>query len=99
MPPSSTPSDPKTITATVKRTLATHAMLAPGDRVLVGVSGGPDSMALLHLLSQMSHELAIHLAVAHLNHCLRGVSADRDAEAVFRKQPHWAAAAIWDGLR
>ncbi len=57
-------------------------MLAPGDRVLVGVSGGPDSMALLHLLSRMAPELKIRLGVAHLNHCLRGASADRDAEVV-----------------
>ncbi len=57
-------------------------MLTPGDRVLVGVSGGPDSVALLHLLSRLAPELKIHLGVAHLNHCLRGASADRDAEVV-----------------
>jgi tRNA(Ile)-lysidine synthase len=64
-------------------------MLVPGDRVLVGVSGGPDSMALLHLLSRLAPELKIRLGVAHLNHCLRGRSADRDAGAVNR-----AAAAL-----
>ncbi len=57
-------------------------MLVPGDRVLVGVSGGPDSMALLHLLSRMAPELEISLGVAHLNHCLRGASADGDAKVV-----------------
>jgi tRNA(Ile)-lysidine synthase len=64
-------------------------MLVPGDRVLVGVSGGPDSMALLHLLSRLAPEFNIRMGVAHLNHCLRGESADRDAGAVNR-----AAAAL-----
>jgi tRNA(Ile)-lysidine synthase len=89
MPPSSTPSDPDRLLATVQQTLAAHHMLVPGDRVLVGVSGGPDSMALLHLLSRLAPELKIRLGVAHLNHCLRGRSADRDAGAVNR-----AAAAL-----
>jgi tRNA(Ile)-lysidine synthase len=57
-------------------------MTAPGDRVLVGVSGGPDSMALLHLLNRLAPDLKIRLGVAHLNHGLRGESADRDAEMV-----------------
>jgi tRNA(Ile)-lysidine synthase len=60
-------------------------MLAPGDRVLVGVSGGPDSMALLHVLSRLASELNIRLGVAHLNHCLRGPAADHDAEVVRRE--------------
>jgi tRNA(Ile)-lysidine synthase len=82
MPPFSTPSDPKTLQATVEQTLATHSMLVPGDRVLVGVSGGPDSMALLHLLDRMAPKLKINVGVAHLNHCLRGASAQKDADLV-----------------
>ena len=89
MPPSSTPSDPDDLLATVRQTLAAHHMLAPGDRVLVGVSGGPDSMVLLHLLVRLAPGLEIGLGVAHLNHCLRGTSADKDAS--FVKQ---AAAAL-----
>ena len=50
--------------------------------MLVGVSGGPDSMALLHLLSRLAPGLKIRIGVAHLNHCLRGASADRDAAVV-----------------
>ena len=57
-------------------------MVAPGERILIGVSGGPDSMALLYLLHRLSPPLKLQLGVAHLNHCLRGVSADRDAEVV-----------------
>ena len=68
----------------MRRTLARFDMLSPGDRVLVGVSGGVDSMTLLHLLHQMAPELGIDISVAHLNHGLRGASADRDAERVRR---------------
>ncbi|WP_372682709.1 tRNA lysidine(34) synthetase TilS, partial [Desulfosarcina sp.] len=82
MPPFSATSETTILLATVEQTLATHHMTAPGDRVLVGVSGGPDSMALLHLLSRLAPDLKIRLGVAHLNHCLRGASADRDAEVV-----------------
>jgi tRNA(Ile)-lysidine synthase len=59
-------------------------MLVPGDRVLIGVSGGPDSMVLLHLLNHMSLGLDIRLGVAHLHHDLRGAAADRDARLVRR---------------
>ena len=86
MPPSSNafdpPSDVDDLLATVERTLTAHAMLAPGDRVLVGVSGGPDSMVLIHLLSRLAPVLRIRLGVAHLNHCLRGALAEKDAEVV-----------------
>jgi tRNA(Ile)-lysidine synthase len=84
MPPSSTPSDPGDLLTTVQQTLADHHMLTPGDRVLIGVSGGPDSMALLHLLDRLAAGLKIRLGIAHLNHCLRGPSADNDASVVNR---------------
>ncbi|MDQ0285368.1 tRNA(Ile)-lysidine synthase [Desulfofundulus luciae] len=57
-------------------------MISPGDKVLVGVSGGPDSVALLHLLWRMKGELHISLAVAHLNHMFRGEEARADARLV-----------------
>jgi len=57
-------------------------MMPKGTPVLVGVSGGPDSMALLHALMALSDHLSIQLGVAHLNHCLRPGAADRDARFV-----------------
>jgi len=48
----------------------------------VAVSGGPDSMALLHALYALRDELGLRLVVAHLDHCLRGESSRRDAEFV-----------------
>lgn len=57
-------------------------MVSPGEKVLVAVSGGPDSVALLHALCSESDELGITLHVAHLNHSFRGEASDKDAEYV-----------------
>ena len=51
-------------------------------KVLVGVSGGPDSVCLLHILDQLKDALGVRLHVAHLNHMLRGVESDADASYV-----------------
>jgi tRNA(Ile)-lysidine synthase len=60
-------------------TISEYGMFQPGDAVLMGVSGGPDSVALFHILHCLSEELKIRLAVGHLNHCLRGKSSENDA--------------------
>ncbi|OGO22924.1 MAG: tRNA lysidine(34) synthetase TilS [Chloroflexi bacterium RBG_16_50_9] len=56
-------------------------LIPPGQKVLVAVSGGPDSVCLLHILLKLQNELNIKLHVAHLNHQLRG--GDSDADAVY----------------
>lgn len=55
----------------VKKTISKYEMLQPGDGVVIGVSGGPDSMALLRVLWELRPELHLSLYVAHLNHGLR----------------------------
>ena len=55
-----------------------------GRIVLVGVSGGPDSVCLVHLLNQLKESLSVRLHIAHLNHMLRGASSDGDARYVER---------------
>ena len=60
----------------------THPVLVPGDRVLVAVSGGPDSVALLHVLHELRDELGLHLEAAHLQHGIRGAEAQEDARFV-----------------
>ncbi len=59
-----------------------HRLLDRGDAVVVGVSGGPDSVALLHLLHQLVEPWGLRLHVAHLHHGIRGLDADADAEYV-----------------
>jgi len=66
----------------VKTTIRKYNMFVPGDRVLVGVSGGPDSVALIHLLDSMSQKLQIELFIAHLDHSFRGRESAEDAEFV-----------------
>lgn len=68
----------------VRKTIEKHDMISPGDRVIIGVSGGPDSLCLLHILNQLKKELDIELFIAHINHCLRGVEADLDEEFVIQ---------------
>ncbi|MDO8588599.1 MAG: tRNA lysidine(34) synthetase TilS [Armatimonadota bacterium] len=63
-------------------TVRKHCMFSPGETVIVAVSGGADSVALLHALWTLKESLALSLHVAHLNHGIRGRQADRDAEFV-----------------
>jgi tRNA(Ile)-lysidine synthetase-like protein len=65
---------------TVKRTISDYTMLATGENVLVALSGGADSVALLLSL----RELGYPVRAFHLNHCLRGAESDRD-EAFCRR--------------
>jgi len=64
----------------VLKTINDHAMFKPGDNVVVAVSGGPDSVALLYSLYSLKEELGIErLIVGHLNHMFRGKEAEEDA--------------------
>ena len=69
------------LTHAVERTIRRHAMLAGGETVLVAVSGGADSVALLHLLRELAPAWGLTLRVLHVDHDLRPGSA-RDAEFV-----------------
>ena len=62
----------------VRRTILRHGMLAGGETVVVAVSGGPDSMALLRILEAMQEEMDLRLVAAHFNHGLRGEEGDGD---------------------
>ena len=66
------------VLATIKK----NNMIKSGDTVIIGVSGGADSLCLLHVLNTLKDELNIKLFAAHLNHQFRGIEADMDAEFV-----------------
>ena len=72
------PNIEKKIIRTVEQTNGTHRMVQAGDTVLVGVSGGPDSVALVHILLALAPNCSFQVAIAHLNHCLRQDESERD---------------------
>lgn len=55
-----------------------QALISPGDAILVALSGGPDSVLLLSFLDKFKKKFKIEIAAFHLNHKLRGRSADLD---------------------
>jgi len=59
-----------------------HNLMPPQETVVVGVSGGADSVCMLYLLHTMRHELQVDLHVAHLNHMLRGAESAEEAKYV-----------------
>ncbi len=59
-----------------------NELINPGEKMVVGVSGGADSVCLLHILSKWHQKLGISLHIAHLNHQLRGAESEADAEYV-----------------
>ena len=68
----------------IEKSIATRKLLRDGQNVLVAVSGGLDSMVLLHFLHHLAGARRWKLTVAHFNHQLRGPSADADEQLVLR---------------
>ena len=67
---------------TVKNTITSRGLIKRGDYVLLGLSGGPDSLCLLHVLSELRYELGFEMSAVHINHGIRGKEADEDAKWV-----------------
>ncbi|PIP19815.1 MAG: tRNA lysidine(34) synthetase TilS [Candidatus Omnitrophica bacterium CG08_land_8_20_14_0_20_41_16] len=65
----------------IKSAIKKYNLINKGERVVIGVSGGADSVCLLYLLSSLKKELGINLHIAHLDHMLRKESA-KDAKFV-----------------
>ena len=63
----------------VRRTIAQYQMCARGDTIVIGLSGGADSVALLHVMHTLAKEGGWRLQAVHVHHGLRAVEADVDA--------------------
>lgn len=66
----------------VKAVILKNNLLNKDDKVVIGVSGGADSLCLLHVLNSIKNEIGIEIFAVHLNHQFRGAEADADAEFV-----------------
>jgi tRNA(Ile)-lysidine synthase len=78
------------LTGTVARFIAESRLFGSGSRIIVGVSGGPDSMALFSILNELSRSWELELIALYCHHGLRP-AADREAEFVC----HWAGQWGW----
>lgn len=65
----------------VRTTIKKYGLIKNGDNIVVGVSGGPDSMTLLNVLYNIKEELNFNLTVAHINHMIRP-EADEETKYV-----------------
>ena len=73
----------------VRSSITRHRMVRPGERVLVAVSGGPDSLALLSALVSLREDLRITLRAAYVDHRLRPAAAKKEAALVKRLGREW----------
>lgn len=63
----------------IKRYIGANQLIRPGDGVVVGLSGGPDSVFLLYALHTLQARMGFTLRAVHVHHGIRGAEADRDA--------------------
>jgi len=70
------------LVSTVRETIRRYRMISTRDTVLAAVSGGPDSVCMLHVLLGLRDEMEFDVVVAHLDHQFRGEESRRDAEFV-----------------
>jgi len=66
----------------VLKTIYKYDMLEKGDHVVIGVSGGPDSICLLHILNYLKSDLDLSISIAHIEHGFRGQASIDDAQFV-----------------
>ncbi len=61
-----------------------NELIQQGDQILVALSGGPDSVCLLHILYEMKDKFNLNLGAIHINHMLRGEEADKDEKYIIK---------------
>ena len=68
----------------INNTIKNYSMVSKGDRLLLCISGGPDSVAMLYAFNTIAKWMQLKLFIAHMNHSLRAAESDRDQEYVER---------------
>ncbi len=79
----------ESVSTRLDRVVSSQKLLEPGDQLVIGVSGGADSLCLLHLLAQLRPKLDLTLHAAHLDHQLRGSDSTADADFVRHIAAEW----------
>ncbi len=74
----------ESVNSKVRRAIAQFSLFPENSRILVALSGGPDSVTLLHVLLSLKRDMNLTVGAVHVNHMLRGEESDRD-EAFVRK--------------
>lgn len=62
----------------IKKVIIDEELITKGERVVLGLSGGPDSICLLEILFSLKEEIGFTLEALHVNHMIRGIEADED---------------------
>lgn len=66
----------------VQNTIFQHELLSHGEKIILGISGGPDSVAMLDIFAKLKPKYNLDVAVAHVNYGLRGRESDKDEKFV-----------------
>ena len=82
----------------VETFLNQHHLISSGNHLLVAVSGGVDSVVLLHVLFQLKEKYQLKIEVIHLNHGIRGKEADRDVKFVRQLANQYELSVVVDNV-
>lgn len=75
--------------SSLKKFVADKGLISDGDKIVVAVSGGIDSMVLLDLLCRFAASHSLEIVAVHVNHALRGRDSDRDEKLVRDRSLHY----------
>ncbi|MCX5693040.1 MAG: tRNA(Ile)-lysidine synthetase, partial [Candidatus Omnitrophica bacterium] len=73
-------------------------MLRKGDKILAGVSGGPDSVTLLHSLCDLKKEYLLNIIIAHLDHKFRGKESIADRKFCEELARKYSLEIVWEEI-
>jgi tRNA(Ile)-lysidine synthase len=79
----------KTVLSKIGRFIEDRELIRPGDKVMAGISGGPDSVCLLFALQSLRERFGFELVAIHVNHGLRGAEAEEDQRFVEKLCREW----------